>query len=178
MKGRKNMPIDFSKYIASYPDFPEPGILFRDISPLLENGEVYRAATDKIVDFAKERNVQMIVGPEARGFIVGCPVAYKLGVGFSPARKKNKLPGETIEESYGLEYGKSSLYLRTNAVKPGQRVLVTDDLLATGGTIDATIRLVEKLGGIVVGTAFLIELSDLKGREKVKDYDFFTLLKY
>lgn len=172
------MSIDFSKYIASYPDFPEPGILFRDISPLLENGDVYRAATDQIVEFARNRNVEMIVGPEARGFIVGCPVAYKLGVGFSPARKKNKLPGETIEASYGLEYGKSSLYLRTNAVKPGQRVLITDDLLATGGTIDATIRLVEKLGGIVVGTAFLIELSDLKGRDKVKNYDFFTSLSY
>lgn len=120
----------------------------------------------------------MIVGPEARGFIVGCPVAYKLGVGFAPARKKGKLPRETVSASYDLEYGQATLYLHKDAIRPGQRVLVCDDLLATGGTIAATIALVEKLGGIVVGTAFLVELSDLHGRDKIADHDVFTLMSY
>lgn len=113
-----------------------------------------------------KKNVEMIVGPEARGFIVGCPVAYQLGIGFAPARKKGKLPNETISATYNLEYGTAELQLQKLAIKPGQRVLVTDDLLATGGTISATIEMVERLGGIVVGTAFIIELTELKGREK------------
>ncbi|MHA8138487.1 adenine phosphoribosyltransferase [Lactobacillaceae bacterium Scapto_B20] len=172
------MALDLNDYIATYQDFPEKGILFRDISPLLEDGQAYKQATDEIVQYAREKKVDMIVGPEARGFIVGCPVAYDMGIGFAPARKKGKLPGKTVEASYGLEYGKSSLYLHEGAVKPGQRVLVTDDLLATGGTIGATIELVEDLGGVVVGTAFLIELAELHGRDKIKGYDIFSLLKY
>lgn len=172
------MSLDLSQYIASYPDYPEPGVLFRDISPLLEDGAAYAQATDEIADFARQRDVDMVVGPEARGFIVGCPVAYKLGTGFSPARKEGKLPGETETVGYDLEYGRSSLSLRKNAVKPGQRVLVTDDLLATGGTIEATIKLVEKLGGVVAGCAFIVELDDLNGRDKLKDYDVLSLLKY
>ncbi|AEV95139.1 adenine phosphoribosyltransferase [Pediococcus claussenii] len=172
------MEIDLHDYIASIPDYPEKGVIFRDISPLMADGDAYKYATDKIVDYAKDRNVDMIVGPEARGFIVGCPVAYKLGVGFAPARKKGKLPRETVSASYDLEYGTAVLQLQRDAIKPGQRVLVTDDLLATGGTIDATIRMVEELGGIVVGTAFIIELKDLHGREKIKDYDILTLIEY
>ena len=172
------MALDLKKYVASIPDYPEPGIIFRDISPLMADGEAYREATDQIVQFARDKHVDMIVGPEARGFIVGCPVAYELGVGFAPARKKGKLPRETVSASYGLEYGKSTLYMHKDAVKPGQKVLVTDDLLATGGTIAATIKMVEELGGIVVGTAFFIELKDLNGREKIKDYDIFKLMEY
>lgn len=170
--------MDLTKYIASVPDYPEKGVIFRDISPLMADGEVYRYATQQIVDYAKDKDVEMIVGPEARGFIVGCPVAYELGVGFAPARKKGKLPREVIEVNYGLEYGKDTLQLHKDSIQPGQRVLVVDDLLATGGTIAATIELIEKLGGIVVGTAFIIELVDLKGRDKIEGYDIFTLLEY
>ncbi len=170
--------MDLSKYIASVPDYPEKGVIFRDISPLMADGEVYRYATQQIVDYAKDKDVEMIVGPEARGFIVGCPVAYELGVGFAPARKKGKLPREVIEVNYGLEYGEDTLQLHKDAIKPGQRVLVVDDLLATGGTLAATIELIEELGGIVVGTAFIIELVDLKGRDKIEGYDIFTLLEY
>lgn len=170
--------MDLTKYIASVPDYPEKGVVFRDISPLMADGEVYRYATQQIVNYAKDKDVEMIVGPEARGFIVGCPVAYELGVGFAPARKKGKLPREVIEVEYGLEYGEDTLQLHKDSIKPGQRVLVVDDLLATGGTIAATIELIEGLGGIVVGTAFIIELVDLKGRNKIEGYDIFTLLEY
>jgi len=172
------MALNLKDYIASIPDYPEPGIIFRDISPLMANGEAYQQATNAIAEYAREKNVEMIVGPEARGFIVGCPVAYKLGIGFAPARKKGKLPNETVSATYDLEYGTAELQLQKDAIKPGQRVLVTDDLLATGGTISATIKMVEELGGIVVGTAFIIELNDLNGREKIKDYDILTLLEY
>ena len=172
------MALDLHHYIASIPDYPEKGIIFRDISPLMADGEAYKEATDQIVEFAKDKGVEMIVGPEARGFIVGCPVAYKLGVGFAPARKKGKLPRETVKAEYDLEYGKSALYMHKDAVKPNQRVLVCDDLLATGGTIGATIDLVEQLGGKVVGCAFLIELAALHGRDKIKGYDTLALMKY
>ncbi|GAF41403.1 adenine phosphoribosyltransferase [Agrilactobacillus composti DSM 18527 = JCM 14202] len=172
------MTINYRDFIADVPDFPEKGVIFRDISPLMENGAAYSAATNDIATYAANKGVEMICGPEARGFIVGCPVAYKLGVGFAPARKKGKLPRETISVSYDLEYGQAALYMHKDAVKPGQRVLVVDDLMATGGTIAATIKLVEKLGGIVVGTAFLIELKDLHGRDKIKNYDMFTLMQY
>ena len=170
--------MNFKDYIADVPDFPEKGITFRDISPLMADGKAYKAATEKIVEYAKDKGVEMIVGPEARGFIVGCPVANELQVGFAPCRKKGKLPRETIEVSYGLEYGNDVLQLHKDAIKPGQKVLITDDLLATGGTIAATIKLVEKLGGEVVGAAFFIELKDLKGRDKIEDYDIFTLMTY
>ncbi|CAJ1228376.1 MULTISPECIES: adenine phosphoribosyltransferase [Lactiplantibacillus] len=172
------MALDLTKYVASVPDYPEPGIIFRDISPLMADGEAYREATDQIVKFARDKKVDMIVGPEARGFIVGCPVAYELGIGFAPARKKGKLPRPTVKATYDLEYGQSALYLHKDAIKPGQNVLVTDDLLATGGTISATIQLVEELGGNVVGTAFLVELKDLHGRDKIKDYDILSLMEF
>ncbi|KRO04954.1 MULTISPECIES: adenine phosphoribosyltransferase [Levilactobacillus] len=172
------MATDFTKYIATVPDYPEKGVMFRDISPLMADGEAFHAATDEIVAYAQNKGVEMVVGPEARGFIVGCPVAYQMGIGFAPARKEGKLPRPTVKASYDLEYGTSALYLHKDAIKPGQKVLVTDDLLATGGTIGATIQLVEDLGGIVVGTAFLIELKDLHGRDKLKGYDVFSLMTY
>lgn len=170
--------MNYKDYIADVPNFPEEGIIFRDISPLMANGEMFRNAIQKIVEFCKDKEVEVIVGPEARGFIVGCPVAYELGIGFIPARKKGKLPRETIEKSYGLEYGQSILQLHKDSIKPGQKVLVCDDLLATGGTIATTIELIEELGGEVVGTAFFVELLGLNGREKIKDYDLLTLTQY
>ena len=139
--------MDYKKYIADVPNFPEEGIIFRDISPLMANGEVFNSAIQEIVKFCKDKEVEIIVGPEARGFIVGCPVAYELGIGFIPARKKGKLPRKTIEKSYGLEYGENVLQIHEDTIKPGQKVLVCDDLLATGGTIKATIELIEQLGG-------------------------------
>lgn len=149
--------MDLKKYVTIVEDWPKPGIKFKDITTLMDNGEAYRYATDRIVDYAKERNIDIVVGPEARGFIIGCPVAYSLGVGFAPVRKEGKLPRETVKVNYGLEYGSDVLTIHKDAIKPGQRVLITDDLLATGGTIDATIKLVEQLGGVVAGIAFLIE---------------------
>jgi adenine phosphoribosyltransferase len=170
--------MDLMKYITAVPDWPKPGIKFLDITTLMDNGEAYKYATDQIVNYAKEKQIELVVGPEARGFIIGCPVSYSLGVGFAPVRKEGKLPRETIKVNYGLEYGKDVLTIHKDAIKPGQRVLITDDLLATGGTIEATIKLVEKLGGIVVGIAFLIELSYLGGKKKLNGYDVLTLMQY
>lgn len=170
--------MDLNLYISTTPDFPKEGILFRDITPLMANGEAYQYATQQIVDYAKAVKADIIVGPEARGFLVGCPVATQLGFGFVAIRKKGKLPGETVEISYDLEYGSATLEMSKGAIKPGQRVLITDDLLATGGTIAATIKLIEEQGGIVAGCAFIIELEDLKGREKIGNYDIKALLKY
>jgi adenine phosphoribosyltransferase len=170
--------MDLKQYITIVRDWPKPGIIFKDITTLMDNGQAYKAATDEIVKYAKEKQIDIVVGPEARGFIIGCPVAYALEVGFAPVRKEGKLPREVIKVDYGLEYGKDVLTMHKDAIKPGQRVLITDDLLATGGTIEATIKLVEQLGGIVVGTAFLIELTDLNGREKLDGYDVLTLMQY
>ncbi|MHC5247849.1 adenine phosphoribosyltransferase [Enterococcus sp. LJL120] len=170
--------MNLKDYIASIPDYPSEGIVFRDISPLMADGAAYREATNQIVNYAQEKQIDMVVGPEARGFIVGCPVAYELGVGFAPVRKKGKLPRKTIEVSYEKEYGSDILTLHEDAIKPGQRVLICDDLLATGGTIKATTDLVEQLGGEVVGCAFLIELMDLKGRDLIQQYDILTLMEY
>lgn len=169
--------MNLEKYISIVEDWPKKGISFKDITTLMADGEAYKYATDKIVEYAKEKEVDIIVGPEARGFIIGCPVAYSLGIGFVPVRKPNKLPREVISYEYDLEYGSNVLTMHSDSIKKGQRVLITDDLLATGGTIEATIKLVEKLGGIVVGIAFLIELDGLNGLEKLKNYDVLTLLK-
>ncbi len=170
--------MDLKQYVTIVEDWPKEGIRFKDITTLMDNGDAYRYATDQIVEYAQEKQIDLVVGPEARGFIIGCPVAYALGVGFAPVRKPGKLPRETIQVEYGLEYGKDSLTIHKDAIKPGQRVLITDDLLATGGTIEATIKLVEELGGIVAGTAFLIELSYLDGRDKLEGYDILTLMQY
>ncbi|EIT85308.1 adenine phosphoribosyltransferase [Fictibacillus macauensis ZFHKF-1] len=170
--------MDYKQYISVVEDFPMEGIRFKDITTLMQNGEVYAKAVDDIAEYAKQQNVDVIVGPEARGFIVGCPVAYKLGLGFVPVRKEGKLPRETVKVGYGLEYGKDVLTMHKDAIKPGQRVLITDDLLATGGTIDATIQLIEELGGVIAGIAFMIELTYLDGRAKLKGHDIFTLTQY
>lgn len=170
--------MNFKEHITIVDNWPQPGVQFKDITPLMANGKAFKAAVDGITSFAKEKEVDLIVGPEARGFIIGCPVAYQLEVGFIPVRKEGKLPREVIKVDYGLEYGKNVLTIHKDAVKKGQRVLITDDLLATGGTIEATINLVEQLGGIVVGCAFLIELAYLDGMSKLKDYDVLTLMKY
>ncbi|WP_047979698.1 adenine phosphoribosyltransferase [Ornithinibacillus contaminans] len=170
--------MDYKQYIKIVQDWPKEGIEFKDITPLMDNGKAFKAAVDEIVEFAKEKDIDLVVGPEARGFIVGCPVSYALEVGFAPVRKEGKLPREVIKVDYGLEYGQNVLTIHKDAIKPGQRVLITDDLLATGGTIEATIKLVEELGGIVVGCAFLIELTYLDGLEKLKGYDVLTLMKY
>jgi len=142
------------------------------------NGDAYNHASKLITDFARAKNADLIVGPEARGFIFGCPVANNLNIGFAPVRKKGKLPRETVEVSYDLEYGSNILAVHKDAVKKGERVVIIDDLLATGGTMQASIKLVEELGGIVVGLAFLIELDDLKGRDLLKGYDVLSLIHY
>ncbi|MCU9613984.1 adenine phosphoribosyltransferase [Caldibacillus lycopersici] len=170
--------MDLNKYIGIVEDWPKPGIEFKDITPLMNDGAAFKYATEQIVEYAKEKSIDIVVGPEARGFIIGCPVAYALGVGFAPVRKEGKLPRETIKVEYDLEYGQDALTIHKDAIKPGQRVLIIDDLLATGGTIGATISLVEQLGGVVAGAAFLIELSYLNGREKLKGYDIRALLQY
>ncbi|MCM3237124.1 adenine phosphoribosyltransferase [Heyndrickxia oleronia] len=170
--------MDLKQFVTIVPDWPKEGIVFKDITTLMDNGQAYKYATDQIVEYAKKREIDLVVGPEARGFIIGCPVAYALEVGFAPVRKPGKLPRETVKVEYGLEYGKDALTIHKDAIKPGQRVLITDDLLATGGTIEATIKLVEELGGIVAGIAFLIELSYLEGRKKLDGYDILTLMNY
>jgi adenine phosphoribosyltransferase len=170
--------MDLKKFVTIVEDWPKPGISFKDITTLMDNGEAYKYATDQIAQYAREKNIDLVVGPEARGFIIGCPVAYVLGVGFAPVRKEGKLPRETIKVDYGLEYGSDVLTIHKDAIKPGQRILITDDLLATGGTIQATIQLVEELGGIVAGIAFLIELSELDGRNKLEGYDMLTLMTF
>lgn len=170
--------MNYKDYIADIPDFPQEGILFRDVTPLMADGEVFKKACDEIITFAKEVNAEVVVGPESRGFIFGCPVAYELGIGFVPVRKPGKLPRETVSVSYDLEYGSNELQVHKDSIKKGQRVLIVDDLLATGGTVDATIQMVEELGGIVAGCAFLIELAGLNGREHLKEYPVFALMSY
>lgn len=170
--------MDYKQYIANIPDYPQEGVLFRDITPLMAQGEVFRQACDELAEFAKKVDAQVIVGPESRGFIFGCPVAYQLGIGFVPVRKPGKLPRETVSCSYDLEYGSNELHVHKDGIKPGQKVLIVDDLLATGGTVDATIQIVKQLGGEVVGCAFLIELEGLQGREHLKEYPVFALMTY
>lgn len=170
--------MDYKQYITVVDNWPQEGVQFKDITTLMDNGPAYKSAIDEIVKYAEGKEVDIIVGPEARGFIVGCPVAYALEKGFVPVRKEGKLPREVVEVNYGLEYGEDVLAIHKDAIKPGQRVLVADDLLATGGTIEATIKLIEELGGIVVGCAFLIELSYLKGRDKLEGYDTLALMVY
>lgn len=170
--------MDLKKYIADIPDFPEPGVIFRDVTPLLANKDAYQESIRLISEFAKDKKVDVIVGPEARGFLFGCPVALALHCGFVPVRKPGKLPREVISQSYDLEYGSNEIQMHSDSIQAGQNVLVVDDLIATGGTVEAAITLIEKMGGNVVGTAFLIELEALKGRELLKDYDVFSVLKY
>ncbi len=170
--------MQLKNYIADVPDFPKEGILFKDITPLMQNGEALKYTMEKLSDYAREKGATLIIGPEARGFLFGTPVAAIMGVGFVPVRKPGKLPREVVTYKYDLEYGSSELCIHKDAIEKGQKVVIIDDLLATGGTVEAAIKLIEKLGGEVVGCAFLIELKDLKGREKLHNYDVYSLIQY
>jgi adenine phosphoribosyltransferase len=164
--------------IRDIKDFPTEGILFKDITTLLKDGPAFRAVVDMLASEYGKQRIDVVVGIESRGFIFGGAVAHQLGAGFVPVRKLGKLPGKTIEVEYELEYGRDALAVHEDAIKAGQRVLAVDDLLATGGTMAATLRLVEQLGGKVIGVAFMIELRFLKGREKLKNYPLHSLIVY
>jgi adenine phosphoribosyltransferase len=172
------MGVDLKSLIREVPDFPKPGILFYDITTLLKDPVGLHAAVDALADHYVERTIDCVVGIEARGFIFAPMVAYRLNAGFVPVRKPNKLPAATARATYNLEYGADSLEIHRDAVSQGQEVLIIDDLLATGGTALAVARLIESLGGTVVGLGFLIELAFLKGRAKLSKYDLHAVLKY
>ena len=165
-------------YVRSIPDFPEPGIIFRDITSVLQDADGLQLAIDSMQDCLKDTDVDVIVGTESRGFIFGVPIAYNLHKPFVPVRKKGKLPCETVSRSYDLEYGSATIEMHKDAIKPGQKVVLVDDLIATGGTMEAAARLVEELGGKVVKIIFLIELAGLKGREKLAKYDVASVICY
>jgi adenine phosphoribosyltransferase len=167
-----------ASYIRSIPDFPKPGILFRDITTLLKEKKALKQAVNVLAAKYKGKKVDIVVAVESRGFIFGSVLAYKLGAGFVPVRKKGKLPAKTNSATYELEYGTDTLYMHHDAIKPGQRVLLVDDLLATGGTAKAVVDLIEQLAGKIVGITFLIELTGLKGREKLTGFPVFSLIKY
>jgi len=169
---------DLKKIIREIPDFPKPGILFYDITTLLKNAEGFRAVIDRMTEHFKGRKVDAVLGIEARGFIFGPALAYHLGAGFVPVRKPKKLPAEVESWSYDLEYGQDTLEIHKDAIGSGHNVIIADDLLATGGTAEAVVKLVEKLGGNVSGLAFVVELEFLNGRNKLAGYDLFSLLKY
>lgn len=166
------------KAIRNIPDFPKPGILFRDITTLLKDEKAFKTAVDAIVKKYKNKKIGKVVGVESRGFIVGAAVAYKLGAGFVPARKKGKLPCETLSVTYELEYGTDTLEIHKDALDARDRVLIVDDLIATGGTVGGVIELVEQFKSRIVGIAFIIELVDLKGKDKLKGYPMSSLVKY
>ncbi|RKU07833.1 adenine phosphoribosyltransferase [Candidatus Poribacteria bacterium] len=169
---------DLTKFIRTVPDFPKPGIPFKDITPLLANAPVFNAVIEVYANYYKDKAVDIIVGPESRGFIFASALAYRMAAGFVPVRKKGKLPYDTYEVNYELEYGNDTLTIHQDAFPQGSRILICDDLLATGGTIAATIELVEKLGGDIAGIALLIELTELNGREKVKDIPIFSIFEF
>jgi adenine phosphoribosyltransferase len=170
--------IDLATKIRDVPDFPEKGILFKDITTLLSDGPAFRQALDQLTEQVRDWGIDVVVGMESRGFIFAAPIAYLLGLGFVPVRKLGKLPSRTISAEYALEYGTNTLEMHVDAIERGTRALVVDDLLATGGTVGATIDLIERLGGEVAGTAFLIELTFLGGRRHLDGYRVATLIKY
>lgn len=170
--------MDLKNYIANVPDFPKPGILFRDITPLLQSPKAFRYAVDQIKDRIPRGGVDAFVAIDARGFLLAAPLAIELGKPLIPVRKEGKLPRESVKVRYGLEYGTDAMELHTDAIDRGERVLVVDDLLATGGTAEATVRLIEQLGGVVAGLSFLVELRDLGGREPIKDYPISSIIEY
>ena len=165
-------------YVVTIPDFPEPGIMFRDITSVIQDPDGLKLSIDGLVEKAKEIDFDLIIGPESRGFIFGVPVAYLMGKGFIPVRKKGKLPRKTISRKYDLEYGQAEIEIHADAVKPGQKVIIVDDLIATGGSAEAAAKLVEELGGKVVKMLFVMELAGLKGREKLRGYDVESLIIY
>jgi len=166
------------KSIRNIPDFPKSGILFRDVTTLIQNKDAFKKSVDLLSKKYKSRGFNKVVGVEARGFIFGAAVAHKIGAGFVPVRKKGKLPYKTISTTYELEYGTDTLEIHKDAIAPGEKVLIIDDLLATGGTVKAVTELVNQLGGKILGIGFVIELVDLKGKEKLKDYPIFSLIKF
>ncbi|MEE0774207.1 MAG: adenine phosphoribosyltransferase [Merdibacter sp.] len=170
--------MDLREYIASIEGFPKEGIIFRDVTPLLADGDAFHDACDRLIEFARRLEADVIVGPESRGFMFGCPVSYALGIGFVPVRKPDKLPRKTLSCSYDLEYGSNTLEMHVDGIRPGQRVVIIDDLLATGGTVEATVKMIRELGGEPVGCAFIIELSDLHGRDALSGMEVLSLLTY
>jgi len=169
---------DLRAKIREIPDFPKPGILFYDITTLLKDPDAFREVIDQMADQVKDSAIDLVVGMESRGFIFSAPLAYQLHAGFVPVRKLGKLPAETIEVEYDLEYGTATLEIHKDAIKAGQRVLIVDDLLATGGTVQGTIELVRRLGGEIAGLSFMVELTGLHGREQLGDFQIHTLLTY
>ena len=169
---------DFSQYCRDIPDFPKQGIIFRDITGLLKNGPAFKRAIDTIAEQYKKQKVDTVVCIEARGFLVGAALAYKLKAGLVPVRKKGKLPWKVYRKSYALEYGTDQLEIHQDSIEPGKNVLIVDDVIATGGTIEAVAALIGEMKGNIVGAAFLIELADLKGREKIRDVPIYALIKY
>lgn len=170
--------MNLEKFIRDIPNFPTKGIIFKDITPLLASSKAFSHAINRFCLFAKKIHAKTIVGIDSRGFIFGGAIAYKLGLKFVPVRKKGKLPYSTISQNYDLEYGTNTIEMHTDAIKKGERVLIIDDLLATGGTMEATCNLVEKLGGKIAGIAFLIDLAFLNGAKKLKPYKILSLIKY
>jgi len=170
--------IQLEDWIRDIPDFPQRGILFKDITPLLQDAAAFHASLDRLAAHYAGSGIEMVVGVESRGFIFGAALAYLLNCGFVPVRKFGKLPHQTVSVEYSLEYGTNVVEMHTDAIRPGQRVLIVDDLLATGGTTSAAMELVEKLGGHIAGIAFLVELTFLKGREQLGGHDVFALIKY
>jgi adenine phosphoribosyltransferase len=170
--------MDLKAKIREVPNFPKPGILFYDVTTLLRDAQAFARVINRLSEFYRDEGIQKIVGIESRGFILGAPLALQLGVGFVPVRKPGKLPAEVYEKTYDLEYGSSSLAIHKDAIDRGERVLIVDDLLATGGTMSATVHLVGELGGVVVGVAVLIELVELRGRDRLKDQHVVSLLSY
>jgi adenine phosphoribosyltransferase len=169
---------DFSKYCRDIPDFPKPGIIFRDITNLLKDGPTFKRAIDAIAYHYNGQKVDIVVSIEARGFIIGSALAYRLSAGLVPVRKKGKLPWRVFRKSYSLEYGEDELEVHQDAVSPGQNVLIVDDVVATGGTVEAVVKMLKIMKANIIGAAFLIELAGLKGREKLADVPLFTLITY
>ena len=165
-------------YVLTIPDFPEPGIMFRDITSVIQDPDGLKLAVDGLADLVRDLDFDLVIGPESRGFIFGVPVAYLLGKGFVPVRKKGKLPRETVSEKYDLEYGQAEVEIHKDAIRPGQKVVIVDDLIATGGSAEAAAKLVRKLGGEVVRMVFVMELAGLEGRKKLQKYDIESLIVY
>ncbi|MFH2092307.1 MAG: adenine phosphoribosyltransferase [Pseudomonadota bacterium] len=170
--------MDLKKMIRSIPDWPIKGIIFRDITTLMQDPEAYQQSCNILYDRYKNMDVDKIVAIDARGFVFGAVLAYKLGVGFVPVRKKGKLPWKTVQETYSLEYGKDTLEIHEDAIQAGEKIVIVDDLIATGGTVSATVKLVEKFGGEIVECAFIVELPDLKGRDQIKGHKVFAIMEF
>ena len=166
------------EYVRSIPDFPEPGIIFRDITSVLQDADGLQLAIDSMIKLLDGVDFDVVAGTESRGFIFGVPIAYEMHKPFVPVRKKGKLPCETISQSYDLEYGQATIEMHKDSIKPGQKVVIVDDLIATGGTVEACIKMIERLGGEVVKVIFLMELKGLKGRERLKGYDVASVISY